>query len=363
MSNRPITILKFGIVPFLTSAFLGCFLVLSNPIEAGTIARASLDTAIDASFPTVLFLVPVLFALRSFALGKPESGFAKAWPFCLVAWKSYIVIICILLGFTTGTAIVMNLGQQNKPHTNQPNPKTTSDVQTPPMPISQPSFRSLIKTPASTSKQQTAQQEAKPFLTHGEWVMSFLTLIYVLISYFGLRAIKQQALLAEASTKATLRQMEISISKERPRIKVEPQPLNLGGRNLDKVDYTIDCWCPTPAFIVDAKSEAWIDDGGITRIPKVPISSIPNQILKNTTIEDFAIITESVDAASIEQINTEKLIVSLRGYIMYRGVHLSEKERPYQTTFSYKWVPPVPEIAGFRGYWQKYGATEDNQET
>jgi hypothetical protein len=106
MSSRLKTLIKFGIAPFLASALLGWFLVLTSPIEAGIIARASLDTALDIFFPIILFLLPALLALRNFALGKPESGFAKAWPFCLVAWKSYSVAVCILIGFTAGIAMV-----------------------------------------------------------------------------------------------------------------------------------------------------------------------------------------------------------------------------------------------------------------
>jgi hypothetical protein len=52
------------------------------------------------------------------------------------------------------------------------------------------------------SKQQAADAVSRPFLTHGEWVMAILTAIYVGISYFGLRAIKQQADIAQSTADA-----------------------------------------------------------------------------------------------------------------------------------------------------------------
>jgi hypothetical protein len=60
---------------------------------------------------------------------------------------------------------------------------------------------------ASQSAKQTPQAESpqsKPWLTHGELVMSILTGIYVLISFFGLLAIHEQASMAQQNIQSVI---------------------------------------------------------------------------------------------------------------------------------------------------------------
>jgi hypothetical protein len=77
--------------------------------------------------------------------------------------------------------------------------------------------------PTPQPKEQTPEPELKPFLSHGEWVISSLTTIYVLISFFSFRAIKRQAdIAAQAATaaqdaaRAAERNTEALINIERP---------------------------------------------------------------------------------------------------------------------------------------------------
>jgi hypothetical protein len=67
-------------------------------------------------------------------------------------------------------------------------------------------FLFLILTIEATAqaKQQALPIDTRPFLTHGEWVMAILTTFYVVISYFGFRAIKRQADIAEKPANAVV---------------------------------------------------------------------------------------------------------------------------------------------------------------
>jgi hypothetical protein len=99
------------------------------------------------------------------------------------------------------------VGQQNQPKARETDRKAAEKQGNPPQPsvplevhVSGP-----VKVEATQPKQQAAKEEPKPFLTHGEWVMGILTLIYVGITFFGLRAINRQAGIAQ---EAASRQQE-----------------------------------------------------------------------------------------------------------------------------------------------------------
>jgi hypothetical protein len=106
MSSRLKTALYFGVLPFAASAIVGLFVAVSGPAVGGTITRGFPDTANRILAPRVL--VPVLFILSFFYFIREEPTFhwEKTWRPFPVAWKAYIVIICILIGFSTGSAIV-----------------------------------------------------------------------------------------------------------------------------------------------------------------------------------------------------------------------------------------------------------------
>ncbi|HWY20342.1 MAG TPA: hypothetical protein VNX26_03925 [Candidatus Acidoferrum sp.] len=69
-----------------------------------------------------------------------------------------------------------------------------------------PTVEINIGTPSSTGVSETHKEnpraEARPFITGGEGIIAVITAIYASISYFSLRAIKRQALSAEAQLAA-----------------------------------------------------------------------------------------------------------------------------------------------------------------
>ena len=74
---------------------------------------------------------------------------------------------------------------KNQHQTRQPETKSGQDANhTPNKPSSVEQASTPNRDSESSAEQQTASQEPRPWLTHGEWVMAVLTLIYVVITGF-----------------------------------------------------------------------------------------------------------------------------------------------------------------------------------
>lgn len=178
-------------------------------------------------------------------------------------------------------------------------------------------------------------------------------------------AAKDAAKAAKDSADATSRSIELAIQKERARIFVEVEPLDLDHKSLGThaVRYSVIFHGSTFAFIEDASAEASFSDspepppsldyimGGIS-IPKV----IPPGTEKKICITPF---WHEFDSYEVENIKHRKSFVHFRGLIKYKdfmGI-------PRETAFCYSWkVRPLRPAIGWEG-WEKSGAPEANRET
>jgi len=80
---------------------------------------------------------------------------------------------------------------------------------------------------SSQAEKQTSKTESyqwTPYLTNGELVLSVITLVYVFISYFILRATSKQADLAKISAEAARLNAQAVINAERPWIVISAHP-------------------------------------------------------------------------------------------------------------------------------------------
>lgn len=109
------------------------------------------------------------------------------------------------------------VGQQNKSQTREQKSERTANNGHPQTSDTVVEIHkgSQVGTPTSESKQQAAQTEAKPFLTHGEWVMAILTAVYVIISYFVLQAIKREARIGQQAADAATKSADALMNAER----------------------------------------------------------------------------------------------------------------------------------------------------
>jgi hypothetical protein len=131
-----------------------------------------------------------------------------------------ILAISALLIFSLGL-----VGQQDVPKPRQQK-KESKDQGAQPQPATPPPEvrpSTPPSAPAPQAEGQTPKPEVKPFFSHGEWAITSLTAIYVLISFFSFKAIKRQAdigaqaaLAAQDAARAAERNTDALINIERP---------------------------------------------------------------------------------------------------------------------------------------------------
>jgi hypothetical protein len=175
-----------------------------------------------------------------------------------------------------------------------------------------------------------------------------------------LNAIERQAIIME-------NQMKSVAGKERPRITVKLKDPTINERT-GIVGVTIDCWCPSPAFIARAEGESYVDRGerAVPRTPDYLPLPLSGQIYSTSQIEGFLPIFSGDQMATIEieLLRSKKLFLYCRGIIKYRRVHLTDDQWPYKTSFSKRWVVEAVPIFGLGdGYWEDYPNAEENRQT
>ena len=229
----------------------------------------------------------------------------------------------------------------------------------------------------------------KDWTDRAYWIFSLLLVVVgalqALFLYFTLRAIRRQAdqmerqterleesiavgrnaaAAAQSSADAANANIELIVNKERARIFVEVDPLELSNQVMlsHAVKYKVIFHGPTFAFIEDASAErvSTTDSrvppnppslGGIN-IPKVIPPGFPAQTCN-------ALFFRILDQFEIDQINHQRTFVHFRGFIRYKD--FMERER--ETTFCYTWRPRAPFPAIGMERWDKSGPVEANRET
>lgn len=188
------------------------------------------------------------------------------------------------------------------------------------------------------------------------------------------RILADSTAIAERSANAALnasnvavKEMQIAMERERPRISVKVKPLQLKDPSIHCVSYDVDFWCPTPAFIV----EAWVHLGfdlGVSGKPSwwagIPVDT---HVRQTTLVNLYAEFQKPLTKETIAQIQTQEKVVYFCGRIIYRGVQLSPDEPAYKTTFRWRWnaadMSDDPEFGVDFSSWRRDGKPEDNQQT
>ena len=186
------------------------------------------------------------------------------------------LFLLALVIFTTSSYVIAQ--NQNEP--GQTNRKSNRKQASPPQTAKplEVHISGTVKTEAADSKQQTAKQESapgvmRPWMTHDELVMSILTFIYVLITFFGLRVLQQQAKIAQIAADAAKASADgLKLGERAWMIPRDPSigymPTESGTRN-----YTYFCklrnFGKTPALITEVGFEIGIVDL-LNHIPQPP---------------------------------------------------------------------------------------------
>ncbi len=172
-------------------------------------------------------------------------------------------------------------------------------------------------------------------LTHGEWVMGTLTLIYVVISFFGLRAIKKQADIALSNTNALM-------SSERAWVIVDlgwPNGAEQGTLGTS-VSFGVESWS---VFVVitcrnQGRTPAWIVERrmGLLSTPDIP-DMPPLDSAKILQTQRETLLVGGPEYSNTEIVETKKQIVDEEGRIVFGVVkYLDIYGKIRETTFGYR---------------------------
>jgi len=180
-------------------------------------------------------------------------------------------------------------------------------------------------------------------------------------------AARDGAKAARENAELAIRNTELLIEKERPRITVTVDDLDLAPSSPEflAVSYKVECLCPTHAVIVEAHAGTYTFSSMKPTIElTAPIDGLPGIVSRTATFEKTALIRQVFDPELILQIKIGEFAVYFRGFIKYRGVHLANEDTPYITSFRYKWVSKPSSIPGIdNSRWEKSGDPQDNRET
>lgn len=185
-------------------------------------------------------------------------------------------------------------------------------------------------------------------------------------------------LIAEAArdnAETASKNIEMFISKERARLRVDLKPLNLPPSQTNyPVYFTVTPYGATPAFILEAKCSAneWplnvIDDPdlmdramtNIHAYPSFPTSIAPNAMpIESNT---FLFLDDETKDLMLSEVKADRLFVVVRGFIKYRDVFDRERETRFRYVWKYVFWSPKDSPDRF-GTWEKCGPEGQNSET
>ena len=188
-------------------------------------------------------------------------------------------------------------------------------------------------------------------------------------------AIRDQAAAARVSADVAQENIEMFISKERARLRVEVEPLKFlsrGKSGADTVRYTIKFYGATDAVILASAHHTQVSVSGDLvhsdhNLAVVFPMDIPAVIGPSTVLgEKFQFIFPemTLKQTTIDAINRGDVLVHFYGFIKYKDVFGKERE----TTFNYCWDAGSPlSIQGIdlpaRQMWKRVGPPEANLAT
>jgi hypothetical protein len=186
------------------------------------------------------------------------------------------------------------------------------------------------------------------------------------------KATEEAAKAATLNAKAAIENIEMFISKERARVRVEPKDLSLAMQHgaAYLLEVIVSVYGPTTVFITGSGFSVDIVPSESVGIPKahgfwLPMMTLPKVISPSTqpitggTLHPV-LIPGKVDQTS--EIKESKQFVEIQGFIAYKDVF----DRDRVTTFRYYWKY-IRWLEGRSNYgvglWNKCGTDEDNKET
>jgi len=135
---------------------------------------------------------------------------------------------------------VLLIGMQNNPEPKNPNGKASNNPPSNGQPaVTEVHAGSPVETATSQNQKQTTSAEVKPFMTHGEYVISAITAIYVIVSFLTFLAVKNTVKVSQLQTKAM-------VNSQRPWIAVRKKDPPIAG----SVEFEAECLVGIPAKII-----------------------------------------------------------------------------------------------------------------
>jgi hypothetical protein len=189
---------------------------------------------------------------------------------------------------------------------------------------------------------------------HEEWVQQ-------------MTIIQRQANETARSAKAAQDGIELMMSKERARLRIEMENLDLTPTDgAHEVKFKVRISGPTPAFIVDTKCAAFIlpkqfmaDKETADRLMR-PLYSFPSVIEPGRDVDAYAfmgfVVEDGMDL-EIQAVKNGELFVGIRGIVTYTDVFERERSTSFRYFYDYS------EIPGLADGWTKCGQPEENQAT
>jgi len=206
--------------------------------------------------------------------------------------------------------------------------------------------------------QKDRLDKAYVLLTGALALAGFLT--FLVVGYQAIET-KKAASAALSAAKAALKQIQITTEKERPRISVEVELVRLKDLGVSGVSYIVDCWCPTPAFIINA----WVHLG-FTEKPSWRMSiPLDPQVRETMRVRLQVKLMDPVTQETIDEIEAGNRVLLFYGAVSYRGVHLSPHDPPYRTSFRWRWnahdLSDDPDFGIDFSNWTRDGDEADNE--
>jgi hypothetical protein len=186
----------------------------------------------------------------------------------------------------------------------------------------------------------------------------------------GAEAARANAEAAKLNADAGKAMLELIISKERARIRVEMKELDLSsiGIGASAVQFKVHLYGASEARITDSGGEAYIAastepgprDSYMLSIGLTEVMTPLSPVVEKSA---FFMPVSHLDTAAVDSIRKRKTFVHFRGFIKYKDIFDKERE----TRFQYLWNVTEWAILGkpgeFYSYWSKCGTGSDNVET
>lgn len=178
-----------------------------------------------------------------------------------------------------------------------------------------------------------------------------------------LTALKDTASAASSSAAAARESVDLMVSKERARLRVELQPFYLNFDAPSPARFQIQHQGSTDAFVLDSRASVYVSD---SREPDRTVASgrpvpLPSVIGAQNPVVVAEDVLHPFTEEEIDRIRELKSFVHFTGSVRYKDVFEGEHE----TRFNRVWS--IANIGNLNGepftYWEHCGSVDENKET